>query len=261
MNSSMTAVLTAALISAFSSSPLAAQVLHVDDRWKDCAFVIHPSLTQDAWQQFVGELGQVTYFRPLASARPLGSRRVEIAAVNWSSKIDDADDAWNNTFSHPHSDHPLVTGPALEVPGVMIRVGMTDQTDVGAYFTKAIHANWGLVAAQVQHSILNGADGGIATAGRASVTRLFGPEDLTASVYGLEFLASTEVSVFSPYAGVSGYLARGAERTSRVDLRAESVYGVQAMAGAAVKVSILRIAAEANIAKVPGYSFKIGLGL
>jgi hypothetical protein len=260
MSVSTKAVLAAALFSVLSGSPLAAQVLHVNDRWKDCAFVIDPSLTQNSWRQFVGELGQVTYFRPLASARPLGRGHFEVATINWSTKIDDADDAWNDTFTHPDSTHHLVDGHALEVPGLMLRAGLTDRIDVGAYYTKAIHSNWALVGAQVQYNMLNDAEQNLAAAGRVSVTRLFGPEDLTMSVYGLEFLASKDVSVFSPYAGVSGYLARGAERTSKVDLENENVSGVQAMAGVAARLSILRIAAEASLAKVPGYSFKIALG-
>jgi hypothetical protein len=65
MNAPARVVLAAALMSALGSSPLSAQVLHVNHRWEECAFVIDPSLTQDAWHQFVGEVGLVTYFRPL----------------------------------------------------------------------------------------------------------------------------------------------------------------------------------------------------
>ena len=43
--------------------------------------------------------------------------------------------------------------------------------------------------------------------------KLFGPADLDFNVYGLDFVASKEISRFSPYAGVSGYWARGQETT------------------------------------------------
>jgi hypothetical protein len=112
----------------------------------------------------------------------------------------------------------------------------------------------------VQYSLVNDAERNLAAAGRASVTRLFGPDDLSMSVYGVELVASRDVSVFSPYAGVSGYLARGAERSSVVKLANENVFGIQAMAGVAVNVSVLRVGVEANVAKVPGYSLKVGLG-
>jgi hypothetical protein len=260
MKISTPAAMAAALISALSGSPLEAQVLHVNDRWKDCAFLFAPSLTQTSFRQFVGELGQVTYFRSLASARPMGARNIEITAINWSTKIDGSDDAWNDTFSHPDATHHLVRGPALEVPGFMLRAGATDRADIGVYFTKALDANWGLVGAQVQYSLLNDAERNVAAAARASVTRLFGPDDLSMSVYGVELVASKDVSVFSPYAGVSGYLAQGAERSSVVDLENENVLGMQAMAGLAINVYVLRVGVEANMAKVPGYSLKIGLG-
>lgn len=254
------AALGAALISVLSASPLAAQVLHVNDRWKDCAFVIDPSLTQDAWHQFVAEAGLVTYLRPLASARPLGARHFEVAVLSWATKIEDADDAWNDTFSHPDSTHWLFDGDALAIPGLMLRAGLTDRVDVGAYFTKNTNSNYGIVGAQVQYSLLNDVERNLAAAGRVSFARLFGPEDLSLGVYGLDFLVSKDVSAFSPYAGVSGYLARGVEHTSKVDLENENVFGVQGMAGLAVKLSVLRIAAEYNVAKVPGYSFKLALG-
>lgn len=116
------------------------------------------------------KLGLVAYFRPLASARPLGARRIELAILQSATRIDDADAAWNDTFSHPDSTH-------------------------------------------------------------------------------------------SPYLGVSGYLSRGHERTDRVDLEDENVLGVQAMAGVAASISVLRLGAEVNLARVPGYAFKVAFGI
>ena len=260
MKLSTPAVLAAALVSVLSGSPAAAQELHVNHRWKDCAFVIDPALTQDAWHQFVGELGQVAYVRPMTSARPLGGRRVEVALLTSATLVDDSDDAWNDTFSHPDSTHYLTEGGGVIVPGLMVRTGVTDRLDVGAYYTKSINSNWGIVGAQVQYNLLQDEHRNVAAAGRVSVTRLFGPEDLGLTVYGLDLLASKDVSVFTPYAGVSGYVARGVERTTKVDLDRETVFGAQAMAGVAVRLSVVTVAAEAHMAKVPGYSVKLAFG-
>ena len=93
--------------------PLSAQVLHVNDRWDECAFVIDPMLTQGAWHQFVKEAGVVTYFRPMASAEPLGTGHFEIGFLNWGMRIDPADAAWNDTFSHPDPEHWLFEGDDL----------------------------------------------------------------------------------------------------------------------------------------------------
>ena len=99
--------------------PLYGQDLHVNDKWDECSFVLDESLTQEAWNQFTSEAGLVTYFRPLNSAKPLGKKNYEISLLNWGTTIDDADDAWNDTFSHPDSTHTLFDGNALLFPGLM----------------------------------------------------------------------------------------------------------------------------------------------
>lgn len=260
MNRPTRLLLAVVAAGALGSSPLGAQVLHVNDRWKNCAMVIDPSLTQEAWHQFVREVGLVVYFRPLASARPLGPRHFELGLVSWSTRIDDADPAWNDTFSHPDSTHWLMDGSALPIPGLVLRAGVTERVDVGAYFTKSIGANYGMVGGQAQYNVLSGANGGLAAAGKVSAVRLFGPEDLSVSVYGLELVASRSVSVFAPYAGVSGYLSRGREHTSKVDLQDENVFGLRGAVGVAAGISALRLGAELNLARVPGYAFKIAFG-
>jgi hypothetical protein len=162
--------------------------------------------------------------------------------------------------SHPIPPHWLFDGDALLIPGLMARVGVTDRMDIGAYFTKTTSANYGFFGGQIQYNLLNDSERGLSAAGRVSVNTLYGPEDMKASTYGLEFLASKDIWRFSPYAGVSGYLAHGRETTSKVDLEDESVFGVQAMTGIVATVSVLRLGAELNFAEVPGYSMKIAVG-
>ena len=252
----------AMLISVAAFAPeLTAQQLHTNTRWRECAIVLDPSLTRGAWRQFVSELGLVTYFRPLASAKPLGRRNVELGLLNAGTRIDDADPAWNDTFSHPDSTHWLHEGAALYIPGVIARAGITDRVDLGAYFTKAIGSNYGFIGGQLQYNLLNDSERHLAAASRVSVVRLFGPDDVKASTYGLEFLVSKEISRFSPYVGVSGYLARGHETTSKIDLDDENAFGAQATVGVAANVSVLRLGAEFNLAKVPGMSMKVAFGL
>jgi hypothetical protein len=251
----------AILLLGLSAAPLAAQVLHVDDRWDECALVLAPSLTQKSWHQFVGEIGHVVYFRPLVSARPMGAGRFEVAILDWGSRIDPADDAWNDTFVHPDSMHWLFEGDALLIPGLMVRAGVSDRVDAGVYVTKSIGANYGFVGGQVQYALLADPHNPLAAAARLGFVRLFGPEDLTASVYGLDFVVSRDLSsVFSPYAVVSGYMARGHERTPKVDLDDENVLGVQGAVGMAAKISVVRLGAEVSLGRVSGYSFKVAVG-
>ena len=71
--------------------------------------------------------------------------------------IDDADAAWNDTFVHPDSAHYLFEGSRLKFPGLMLRGGVSAETDVGLYVTKNPNANYGFVGAQVQRSLATGA--------------------------------------------------------------------------------------------------------
>jgi len=243
-----------------SAAALPAQVLHTNNRWSQCAIVIDPSLTQDAWHQFVKEAGLVAYFRPLASAQPLGRMNFEVAVMTAFTRIDDADPAWNDTFSHPDPTHWLFDGSALPIPGVMARAGVTDRLDVGAYVTKSFGANYGILGGQVQYAFLNDLERGLAASARVNAVKLYGPEDLDLNVFGLDLVASKEISRFSPYAGVSGYLSHGRETTDKVSLDNENVVGLQGMVGLAVRVWTLRLGAEFNAASVPGYSFKVAYG-
>lgn len=241
--------------------PLLAQTLHTNDRWEECAIVLDPSLTQGAWRQFVRELGLVTYFRPMVSAKPLGRKNVEIGLVNWGTRIDDSDAAWNDTFSHPDADHWLFEGDALNIPGVMARAGITDRVDVGAYITKAFGANYGFIGGQLQYNLVNDPQRHLAAAGRLSAVHVYGPEDMDATTYGLDFVVSGAYSIFEPYVGVSGYMAHARETTRKVDFGDETAFGAQAMVGVAARLSVLRLGAEFNLAKVPGMSMKVAFGL
>ena len=252
-------LIIAAVLLPLAASSVSAQHLHTNHEWDECAIVLSPTLTQTAWRQFVREVGLVAYFRPLASATPLGKRKVEFSVLNWGTRIDAHDAAWNDTFSHPDSTHWLFEGDALKIPGLMLRAGLTDRLDAGLYFTKSIGANYGFLGGQVQYSLLSDPKS-VAAAGRLSAVNVFGPEDVSASVFGADLVVSKTVSYFSPYAGVSGYLSRGVEHTSKVNLKDESIFGVQGMLGVEARVSVVRIAAEYNFAKVPGYSLKVGFG-
>jgi hypothetical protein len=240
--------------------------LHINPKWKECSFQLSPSLTQSAWRQFTQEAALVAYFRPLSDAQPMGKGRFELSVLQWQTGIDDHDDAWNDTFVHPDSAHWLFEGEGLKFPGLMVRAGVTDDTDVGVYFTKSVGANYGFYAAQVQHAFVNNPDRGWAAAARLSFASLYGPDDLDLRVYGVDLLASrkfalTKWAAVSPYVGASTYLSSSHEKTTAVDLDDEHVLGAQAMFGATLQVSKARLGLEYNAAKVNSFSLKVGIGI
>jgi hypothetical protein len=237
--------------------------LHVNPKWSECAFHLDPSLTQAAWRQFTGEAGLVAYFRPVTDARPMGAGNFELSLMQWRTSIDDADPAWNDTFVHPDSTHWLHDGGGLPFPGLMLRAGVTDRIDAGAYFTRNPESNYGFFGGQVQFNVVNDTTADWAASARLSFVTLFGPEDLDLAVYGVDLLASKEmfasrwVSV-SPYAGVSAYLSRSHETADAVDLEDENILGARAMVGAVVQLSAARLALEYSTARVNSRSIKVG---
>lgn len=237
--------------------------LHVNPRWKECSFQLDASLTQAAWRQFTQEAGLVAYFRPLSDATPMGKGKFELSILQWETRIDDHDAAWNDTFVHPDSTHWLFEGSGLQFPGLMVRAGVSDRTDVGVYVTKNPNANYGFFGAQVQQNILQRNDWAAAT--RLSFMSLYGPDDLDFAVVGWDFVASREFELtswaaLSPYAGVSSYFTMSREKSPVVDLDNEYVGGSQAMVGAVMQLSGARLAVEYNAAKVNSVSMKVGFG-
>lgn len=237
--------------------------LHTSSRWKECSFQLDASLTREAWRQFTREAGMVAYFRPMADARPMGTGSFEFAITQWKTGIDDGDAAWNDTFVHPDSAHWLFEGSGLAFPGLTLRAGVTNSTDVGVYYARNPNANYGVYAAQVQQSLLRGTAGDLAA--RASFSALFGPDDVGFDVAGIDLVGSRTLSLtrrvaMSPYAGISGYITRSRERSPVVNLADERALGLQAMGGVALSGYGVRLGAEYNVAEVNSLSFKIGFG-
>jgi hypothetical protein len=239
-------------------------ILHVDPRWKECSFKLDAALTPEAWAQFTREAGLVAYFRPLTDARPLGKGKYELSMLQWETRIDDHDAAWNDTFVHPDSTHVLVEGRGLKFPGLMVRRGMSDRVDVGAFFTKNPNANYGFYGGQVQYNVVRDARRQWAASARVSAVSLFGPEDLRFATVGADLIASrtfttTSWSTVSPYVSVSHYLANAWERSSVVALESAHETGSMATVGAVARVSVFTIAAEVQSARVASQSLKVGV--
>ncbi|HCS20909.1 MAG TPA: hypothetical protein DIW47_10195 [Bacteroidetes bacterium] len=239
--------------------------LHVNTRWKECSFQIDPSLTQDAWHQFTKEAGMVLYYRPLTDAKPMGAGRFEFSILQWTTWIDEREEAWNNTFVHPDSQHWLIGGEKLPFPGISVRAGITPKIDAGLYWTVRPGANYGVAGAQVQYNFLNDTIRNWSASTRFTFSTLYGPADLNLNVSGVDFLASKKIAIFSnwasvsPYAGFSATLSHAHEKTAAVDLKDENILGFQAMAGAAVQIYMVRLSAEYNFANVNTLSYKLGV--
>lgn len=262
MTTAALAVIALAFVPAVAVAQNGRPTLHVNTRWKQCSFQLDPALAQSAWHQFTEEAGLVVYFRPLADARPMGRSRLELSVLQWETGIDDASSAWNDTFVHPDSTHWLFEGSRLKFPGALLRVGITDRTDVGVYVAKNFDANYGFYGGQLQRNLIDRRDW--AASARGSFLSLFGPADLDFIVYGVDALASRRVTLsrrvaLSPYVGLSAYLASSHEKSSVVTLADENVLGAHASVGTTLELSKARLAVEYGFARVHSVSFKVGV--
>lgn len=221
---------------------------HIDPSVKSCSMVIDPSLTQAQWRTFVEQVGAISSFKPLASARPLGVMRFSVGIDRSYTPVDQHNPAWINTFTHPDEDCPL--GDAISVPTIRARMGVTDDLDIGAYWTHAPNANYGMVGGEVRYQVSQESENLPAVALRGSVTVLTGVADYDLNVYGLEVMASKEIAFLTPYAGCRGLLAVGRETTTKVDLATERPLFAQGYAGVSYAVWILNFAAEYDISYV-----------
>ena len=139
MKRNLRTALASFIISCFIVSTSSAQMngsnvyWHIDPGVKSCSMVIDPSLTQAQWQTFIKQAGAILTFKSLASAQPLGKANFYIALENDNSPIDQHSLAWINTFTHPDADCPL--GDAVSFPAIRARIGLSEDMDLGAYWT------------------------------------------------------------------------------------------------------------------------------
>lgn len=240
--------------------------LHINPRWSECSFQLDAALTQQAWRQFTKEAGLVIYFRALKDAKPMGAGNYEASILQWGTSFDDTQPAWNDTFVHPDSVHWLKESPALQIPGLTLRAGLTENIDAAAYVTKAPGANYGFWGGQVQYNFVDDTESNWAASTRVSFVSLYGPEDFDMTVYGVDVVASREYAVYSdwisvmPYGGVSAYLSRTHEKSNVVALQDENVVGVQGTLGIGAQISSVRLAAEYNVAALNTFSIRLGVG-
>jgi hypothetical protein len=229
---------------------------HIDPSVKTCSMVIDPSLTQAQWHRFTRQVGALSSFKSLGSAKPLGRMNFHLAVDYASTPVDQHDPAWINTFTHPDADCPL--GDGIAYPTLRARIGVSDRVDVGGYWTTAPDANYGLVGAEARYAFLQESNRSPAASVRASVSMLTGVPDFNMSIYSLDALASKDVAGLTPYVGIRTILAVGTETTSKVNLHTERVPISQGYVGATYSLWMLNLAAEYDISTVDTFTLAIG---
>lgn len=233
---------------------------HLDPNVNTCSMVIDSSLTQAQWHRFTRQVGAISSFKSLASAKTLGRMKFNIALDNAYSPVDQHDLAWINTFTHP-DDEDCPLGDVITYPTIRARMGVSDNMDVGGYWTTAPGANYGMVGGEVKYAFLQESEKRPAAAVRASATILTGVPDFNVNIYGLELMASKKIAFLTPYVGIRESVVIGTETTSKVDLKRETVPFTQGYAGAVYTLWKFNLAAEYNVSTVNTFAFVIGFNL
>jgi len=229
---------------------------HIDPSVKSCSMIIDPSLTQVQWRTFVKQVGAITAYKSLASAEPLGRMNFRVGIDYASTPIDQRNPVWINTFAHPDADCPL--GDAIVIPTIRASMGLTENLDIGACWTTAPNANYGMVGGEVKYAFLRESEKLPAAAVRGSVAVLTGVPDFDLSICSVDLIASKRVAVFTPYAGLRESLAIGTETTSKVNLDKERLLITQGYAGVSCSIWMLNLVAEYNISNVNTFAFIVG---
>ena len=228
----------------------------IDRNVKTCSMVIDPSLTQAQWHQFVKQVGAISSFKSLGSAKSLGKMHFQVAVDYGRTPVDQHDPAWINTFVHPDEECPL--GDAIAYPALRASMGVSDNIDVGASWTAAPGANYGMVGGEIKYAFLPESERLPAAAVRASVIVLTGVPDFDLNVYSIDVSASKEIASFTPYAGIKSSLVIGTVTTSKVKLNKESIPIAQGYAGVEFSLWVLNLAAEYNVSSANTFALAIG---
>jgi hypothetical protein len=214
-------------MSLIAAAPLRAQSahppLHVHPSFKDCSVKFAPELTQSAYDRFVREFGSVSAFKQMASSHTLGKGRVLVGVEMLSFRIDDGSPAWNDTFHHPSDHHPL--GATQQFPKLKLRAGVTDDLDVGAFYTKNFSANYGWLGVDGKYALRKeSAERPVSVAVRGAYTKTLYVSDMDMHALTADVSVGRRLwRVVRPYAalGADGVLAR--ETSDAVNLRDRAI--------------------------------------
>ncbi|HSA56594.1 MAG TPA: hypothetical protein VLE53_12875 [Gemmatimonadaceae bacterium] len=254
-----TLIAAAALVLA---APLQAQhehpTLHVNPAYRECHVRFAPNLTQSAFGRFVREFGTVSAYKQMAPASTLGRGNVSVGIEMMSFQIDHWSDAWNDTFAHPDEHHEL--GARQEFPKVKLRVGVTDDIDVGAFFTRNPLSNYGWVGVDGKYRLLSEEENKPVTlAVRGAYTKTLYVTDM--DMHALTADVSVERRfgrLFRPYVGLGADAVYARETSDVVNLRTERSVVPHVLGGLDVTLGRVTLGAEYTVGARSSMQVQVG---
>jgi hypothetical protein len=228
----------------------------IDPDVESCSMNIDPSLTQEQWNRFARQVGEISAYKSLASAETIGKNHFMISIERSASPVDQHDLAWINTFAHPDEDCPL--GDKIILPLIRAKYGISDNMEIGIIWTKSLAANYGIIGGEFKYAFLQESKKRPAAAFRASFSALTGVADFNYNLASVDVLVSKKIIGISPYLGIRENLIMANETTSEVDLEREVLLATQGYVGVSYTLWRLNLALEYNISNVNTLSFALG---
>jgi len=231
--------------------------LHVDPSVKDCSVRFAPELTQDAFRRFAREFGSVSAFKQGAPPTTLGKWGFAVAVEQIYFTVDQYSPSWNDTFTHPDAFHEL--GSDKSFPKLTLRLGVTDDLDVGAFYTRSFNANYGWVGLDARYAILQqGEDMPIALTARAAYTKTLYVADMNMHALTADVsVGHTFWSVLTPYLGVGADAVLVRETSSAVDLHDEAILVPHLTGGLEVRYWHIALGAEVQVAALTSFQVQV----
>jgi hypothetical protein len=171
--------------------------------------------------------------------------------------VEEKADAWNDTFAHPDAYHELGSDKAF--PKLRARLGITEDFDVGAFYTENPIANYGWLGLEGKYGLLRQSEEmPVSLALRGAYTKTLYVEDM--DMHALTFDASvgrTFWNVVTPYVGLGSELVLARETSDAVELDDTVQVVPHAILGLEVQVWHVALGGEVNVATVPSYQMQL----
>jgi hypothetical protein len=231
--------------------------LHVDPSLEECSIHFAPGLTQGAFRRFAREFGSVSAFKQGAPPVTLGRWGFSAGVEYISFSVEDKSDAWNDTFAHPDATHEL--GATQRFPKLRLRVGVTDDLDVGAYYSENPLANYGWLGLEAKYGLLQQREGmPVSLAVRGAYTKTLYVADMNMHAVSADVsVGRTLWNVLTPYVGIGSDAVLVRETSDAVDLRTERVVVPRVTGGLEVRFWHLAIGAEAQVSALTSYQAQV----
>jgi hypothetical protein len=211
-------------------------------------------LTQSMFKDLSEEIGLAIAYRPLAPAEPLGLLGFDIGVEVTAVKIANDEAFW----SLVNPDLPSY----LAFPKLHAQKGLPFGIDVGFVYTKLPSSNVGMWGGELKWAIIKGTVAMPALAVRGTYTTLTGVDTLDVSTYGADLSVSKGFGPLTPYAGIGQTWINSSSdalSSAAVPFDDESLSASHFFVGTKLSLLLLSFALEADFAKTPSYSFRMGL--